>query len=144
MTLGATVEASTIFKEIEFASPEDQTKALAAAAADATDAKGLKAYTILTKRLAESRKERDADFVGYYMRRNKITDVSQVSPAEMIALQRKMGVPEADIRITDNNTITAFRNAYDQAETYDQKASTLDNFFAGFGENAKPRVAAHG
>ena len=142
MALGATVQASTIFKEIEFASPEDQAKALAAALADATDAKGAKAYEILTKRLTESRKERDADFVGYYMRRNKITDVSQVSPAEMIALQRKMGVPEADIRITDNNTITAFRNAYDQAETYDQKAKELDGFFARFGENSN-RVLRH-
>lgn len=56
MALGATVQASTIFKEIEFASPEDQTKALANAEKDATDAKGLKAYEILTKRLAESKK----------------------------------------------------------------------------------------
>ena len=142
LTLGATVEASTIFKEIEFASPEDQAKALAAAAADATDAKGLKAYTILTKRLAESKKQRDEDFVGYYMRRNKITDASQINAAEMIALQRKMGVPEADIRITDNNTITAFRNSYDQAETYDQKATILNGFFEGFGEN-RNRVLRH-
>ena len=142
MALGATVQASTIFKEIEFASPEDQTKALANAEKDATDAKGLKAYEILTKRLAESKKERDEDFVGYYMRRNKITDASQVDAAEMIALQRKMGVPEANIRVTDNNTITAFRNAYDQAETYMQKATALEAFFDGYGENGN-RVLRH-
>lgn len=60
----------------------------------------------------------------------------------MIALQRKMGVPEANIRVTDNNTITAFRNAYDQAETYMQKATALEAFFDGYGENGN-RVLRH-
>ena len=141
-TLSSTAQSSRIFKNIEFASAQEQVDAINNAIEKSGTDTGAETSRLLLKRVAARDKEIKDDFVGYWMRRNKITDSSQVDASQMIALQRTMGIAEVDIRITDNNTLEGFRNRYDAAETFAEKAETLTSFFDSFGENGN-RVLRH-
>ena len=142
-TVKATVNAGEIFSNIQFASPTANKEAVDALAKEvegqAVDAPVRASITqaSLIKMIEKRDKEMKNDPVRYLTR-----EKGELSIDELIALQRTMGVAEVDIRLTSNAALGEFRNAYDQAETYDAKVEVLENFLEPFGLN-QSRVMRH-
>lgn len=137
--LNSTINAASAFRAIEFASPETQKQILDDARDNLGSEVGSQTFVELTKLLAKRDKAIKTDFVGYWQTRNR---GEETTAADMIALQRQMGVPELDIRVTSNNQLNAFRNEYDQEERYDGKAQVLQDFLNEFGTEQN-RVQRH-
>ena len=142
-TVKATVNAGEIFSNIQFASPTANKEAVDALAKE-VETQPVDApvrASITQASLIKIIKKRDKDMKDdpvRYLTREK----GELSIDEVIALQRTMGVAEVDIRLTTNAALGEFRNAYDQAETYDAKVEVLENFLEPFGVN-QSRVMRH-
>ena len=135
-TVKATVRAGEIFSNIQFASPTANKEAVDALAKEVetqpVDAPVRASITqkSLNEMIKQRKVEMENDPVRYLTR-----EKGELSIDEVIALQRTMGVAEVDIRLTSNAALSEFRNAYDQAETYDAKVEVLENFLEPFGVN---------
>ena len=142
-TVKATVRAGEIFSNIQFASPTANKEAVDALAKEVetqpVDAPVRASITqkSLNEMIKQRKVEMENDPVRYLTR-----EKGELSIDEVIALQRTMGVAEVDIRLTSNAALSEFRNAYDQAETYDAKVEVLENFLEPFGVN-QSRVMRH-
>ena len=136
--------AGTIFSEIQFASPTLKNEKLDALLLEAKDedidapVSAGDTLTVLQAMVKQRDAEMKTDPVRYLRRESDV----ELGVQDLIAIQRTMGVAEVDIRITDDATILAFKNEYDQAETYDAKAKVLEEFIGQFGVN-QSRVMRH-
>lgn len=137
--------ASRKFSLVRFESPKERVDALNDAynrwksAKDPNENARLKVeYETLDKQLREADKQIKQDFVNYHRTNTQTT----VSPEELIAIQERMGIAPADIRVTSNADLDAFRARFDGVDTYFEKAEIGRQFLESFGIHQN-RVLGH-
>lgn len=127
-------QSSSIFNDIQFASIETQTETLLELKSQQKSDPNPILDGVVAK-LEESISSRNKlmkdDFVGYYNSQNPDTPLT---PAELIALQKSMGIPSADVRVLTNSQVTKFKSDFDGIESYDEKGQFGKDFLAQFGE----------
>lgn len=133
-------QASSLFQEYQFASPERKNEIMDAASKNQDTDVGKRTFESLQAKAAAAKKEMESDFVRYYMNARDLEEKPSVS--QLITIQRNLGIAEQDIRIASNAEINDFRNNYDAAETYQQKAEEGQKFLSRFG-NEQNRVVQH-
>ena len=130
--------ASTEFTKIQFASEAEQKAVLDEASRNVDTDVGKQTYERLQAKMAAAKKEREADFVGYYIRERGVRPTA----SQLITIQKNMGVPELDIRVATNAEMVAFKDEYDNAATYQDKAQAGQDFLNRYGIH-QDRVMRH-
>lgn len=138
-------QATKIFNGIQFGTKDTVTSALNKASQNVDTNVGKLVYEKLQAKVAARDKEIQNDFVGYYIKERGLTGKrpeDMPTATQLITIQKNMGIPELDIRVASNNQMIAFKDAYDQAETYQEKAAEGAKFLNSFGIH-QDRVMRH-
>ena len=137
-------QSSQAFHAIQFASMEQVTAELNKASQNVDTNVGKLVYETLQAKIAARDKEIKKDFVGYYIRQRGLASEGPDAPtaANLITIQKNMGIPELDIRVTSNNEMRRFKDAYDNAPTYQDKAEVGQEFLSKYGIH-QDRVMRH-
>ena len=130
--------ASQQFTTIQFASEAEQKSVLDAASKNVDTDVGKQTYERLQAKVAAAKKEMETDFVGYYIREREVRPTA----SQLITIQKNMGVPELDIRVATNAEMIAFKDEYDNAATYQDKAQAGQDFLNRYGIH-QDRVMRH-
>lgn len=130
--------ASIEFTKIQFASEAQQKAVLDEASRNVDTDVGKQTYERLQAKIAAAKKEREADFVSYYIRERGVRPTA----SQLITIQKNMGVPELDIRVATNAEMVAFKDEYDNAATYQDKAQAGQDFLNRYGIH-QDRVMRH-
>ena len=130
--------ASKQFTNIQFASEAEQKAVLDEASRNVDTDVGKQTYERLQAKMAAAKKEREADFVGYYIRERGVRPTA----SQLITIQDNMGIPELDIRVATNAEMIAFKDEYDNAATYQDKAQAGQDFLNRYGIHQN-RVMRH-
>lgn len=130
--------ASKQFANIQFASEAEQKAVLDEASRNVDTDVGKQTYERLQAKMAAAKKEREADFVGYYIRERGVRPTA----SQLITIQENMGIPELDIRVATNAEMIAFKDEYDNAATYQDKAQAGQDFLNRYGIH-QDRVMRH-
>ena len=130
--------ASIEFTKIQFGSEAQQKAVLDEASRNVDTDVGKQTYERLQAKMAAAKKEREADFVGYYIRERGVRPTA----SQLITIQDNMGIPELDIRVATNAEMIAFKDEYDNAATYQDKAQAGQDFLNRYGIHQN-RVMRH-
>jgi len=127
-------QSSSIFNDIQFASIETQTETLLELKSQQkSDPNPILDGVVakLEENISSRNKLMKDDFVGYYNSQNPDTPLT---PAELIALQKSMGIPSSDVRVLTDSQVRKFKSDFDGIESYDEKGQFGKDFLAQFGE----------
>ena len=130
--------ASIEFTKIQFGSEAQQKAVLDEASRNVDTDVGKQTYERLQAKMAAAKKEREADFVSYYIRERGVRPTA----SQLITIQDNMGIPQLDIRVATNAEMIAFKDEYDNAATYQDKAQVGQDFLNRYGIH-QDRVMRH-
>ena len=99
------------------------------------------ALDIFNKLDGERKKALETDPVGYYLRK-KNKGINEVTIDELIQFQKKH-ISDFDIRVTSDAELEAFETSYQNAQTYSEKAKTLNDFVRSKGIEHENTIMRH-
>ena len=131
-------KASESFTKIQFASEAQRKSELDAASKNVDTDVGKQTYERLQAKVAAAKKQMETDFVDYYIRERGVRPTA----SQLITIQDNMGIPQLDIRVATNAEMIAFKDEYDNAATYQEKAQAGQDFLNKYGIH-QDRVMRH-
>ena len=136
---------ANVFNQIQFLSAEETAKARLELARELKENPNVvtkKQLEIFDNLVKKREAELKTDPVSYYLTNSNLKP-EDVTTEKLIEFQRNLKVPEFEIRLHTNQELESFKNTYEGAQTYSDKANALNSFVVSKGINNEKRVLRH-
>lgn len=133
------------FKDIEFENKiktAEMRSILAKKVKDEPTVSNKAALDIFDKLNGERKKAIETNPVGYYLQK-KGKSISEVTVDELIQFQKGQDILFTNIRVTTDAELEVFETKYQNAQTYSEKAKTLNDFVRSKGIEHEDKILRH-